>query len=123
MSTSWASWNLLGLCGLRRVGRPHSDLDDTGTTIGHLLASGRTESLSLERATRSRQRLEWMSSKFHEAIEEAFPIERGFFQMDVGCSLHDSVGDQFVPGCSLHDSIGDRSIPDRWHSGRGFFQQ
>jgi hypothetical protein len=79
MSASWTSWNLLGLHGLRRVGRPHNNLDDTETTAGHLLAGDRTESLSLDRATRSRHRLDWMSSRFHEAIEEAFLAERWLF--------------------------------------------
>ncbi|KAK3163287.1 hypothetical protein QOZ80_1AG0001680 [Eleusine coracana subsp. coracana] len=38
-------------------------------------------------------------SRFRAAIEEAFLAERGFFdlQMDVGCSLQDSVNDQSVP--------------------------
>jgi hypothetical protein len=100
MSTSSASWNLLGLRGLLRVRRPHDGLDDIGTTVRRLLEGGRTESLSLDRATQSRQRLEWMLSRFHEAIKEAFLAERGFFhvQMDVRCSLHDSIDDQFIPG-------------------------
>jgi hypothetical protein len=38
-------------------------------------------------------------ARFRGAIEEAFLAERSFFdlQMDVGCSLQDSVSDQSVP--------------------------